>query len=64
MGIAKHLWISPVMLVRITVCFFFGFDSIGLPPYGRIFSSSAVYSLVAVCGLLVGVASLVAEQGL
>ena len=63
MGIAKHLWISPVMLVRITVCFF-GFGSTGLPPYERIFSSSVVYSLVAMCGLLVGVASLVAEQGL
>ena len=63
MGIAEHLWISPVMLVRITVCFF-GFGSIDLPPYGRVFCGSVVYSLVVVYGLFVKVASLVAEQGL
>ena len=61
-GISNHLWISPVM-VRITVCFFFGLGSTGLPPCGRIFSSSAVYSLVVVCSLLVEVASLLQSKG-
>ena len=45
-------------------CCLFSFGSIGLPDYARIFPSYQGYSLVVICGLHVGVASLVAEKGL
>ena len=41
-------------------CCQFGVGCLGVPRYVRIFSSHEGYSVVAVCGLLIGVASLVA----
>ena len=45
------------------VCLF-SFGSVGLLDYARIFPSYQGYSLFVVCGLLIGMASLLAEQGL
>ena len=57
---ANPLGTFPATLGGAFVCF----DRIVLPCCARTFSRSGVYSLVAMCRLLHGVASLVAEQGL
>ena len=56
--VTSLLCISPVTLGRMFVCWLW---HIGLPDYARIFPSYQRYSLFVVCGLLIGMASLVAE---
>ena len=58
-GAANPLRMSPATWVRLL----FVFGCIVLPCCTKTFSSSRVYSLIAMCRLLLGVSSLVAEQG-
>ena len=59
-GFCQPLGMFAAVLDGAFVCF----GCIALPCCTRTFSASGLYSLVAMCRLLHGVASLVAEQGL